>query len=201
MSGRLFVFILAALILTAVVTAEPLDLITGLNNGQLWAEFHGAGDRAVSGVIGRTGPAPLEVNIPAGTQFWAQAGGRQGQATFGSRPVDLRDRQVARVTLHTCCTNIGLPEATAADLMLPVACPDVRLARLLGLPGLENHPHMAVQTAVWAIANDPRGSEVRRVVRKEPGVGSAAFASEMIAAASDLLRAAGLDPQGFRLFR
>jgi len=201
MSTRICVIALAVLSLTAVCSAAPLDLITGLNNGQLWAEFHGAGDRAVTGTIGRTGEAPLEVNIPAGTQFWAQAGGRQGQTTFGNRPVGLQDVRMAQVTLHTCCTNIGLPEPTANDLMIPVPCPDVRLARLLSLPGLEQQPHMAVQTAVWAIANDPRGSEVRRVLRREPGLGSAAFVGEMIATAANLLQRAGLEPQGFRLFR
>jgi hypothetical protein len=135
MSTRILFIALPALLVTAVCYAEPIDLIAGLNNGQLWAEFRGAGDRAVTGTIGRTGEGPLEVNIPAGTQFWAQAGGRQGQTTFGNRPIGLQEVKVAQVTLRTCCTNLGLPEATADDRMIPVPCPDVRLARLLSQPG------------------------------------------------------------------
>jgi len=202
MSTRMFLLVsVTLLLLPALGHAAPLNLIAGLNSGQLWAEFRGAGDRAVTGTIGRTVDTPLEVSIPAGTQFWAQAGGRQGQANFGGLPVDLTHSTVAQVTLHTCCTNIGLPEATPDDIMIPVVCPDARLARLLSLPGINNQPHMAVQTAVWVVANDPRSAEVRRVLRKEPGVGSSAFAAEMMSAAAGLLQAAGLDPASFRLYR
>jgi hypothetical protein len=70
MSTRILFIALPALLVTAVCYAEPIDLIAGLNNGQLWAEFRGAGDRAVTGTIGRTGEGPLEVNIPG----WRAAG-------------------------------------------------------------------------------------------------------------------------------
>jgi len=191
----------ALLLLASLCLAEPVDLIAGLNSGQLWAEFRGAGDRTVTGTVGRTGDAPLDVSIPAGTQFWAQAGGRQGQSTFGNRQIGLNDVKVAQVSLHTCCTNLGLPEAGPADVMVPVACPDTRLARLLGLPGIEGQPHMAVQAAVWAVANDSRRAEVWRALRQEPAVGSATFANEMVTLGADLMRQAGLTPESFRLFR
>lgn len=188
------------------VNAGSVDLIDGLNSGALWAEFHGAGDRAVSGTIGRTGDAPLVANIAPGTQFWAQAGGRQGQTTIGAVPVDLTGRRVATLTINTCCTNIGLPEATAADTMVPVSCPNPQLAALLSLPGIEARPHMAVQAAVWALANDPRGVTIRRALRAElPRTASqterADFCSQMIALAEDLVRSAGLEPRDYHLFR
>ena len=194
-------FLMAPLLLLAVAcAADPIDLIAGLNQGVLVAEFRGAGDRAVTGTIARTGDEPLTVTIPPGTQFWAQAGGRQGQANIGSRPVDLTDVRVAEVTLNTCCTNLDLPEARAGDVMIPVACPDARMARLLSLSGLESQPHAALQTAVWALANDPRSYEVRRVLRREPGLGASGYAGG-IGTAAGLLRQAGLEPKEFRLFR
>lgn len=196
-----FLIAFSLLFVVAACVAEPIDLIQGLNSGQLWAEFRGAGDRAVTGTIGRTGEQPLDVNIPAGTQFWAQGGGRQGQSGFGNRTIGLRDVKVAQVTLHTACTNLGLPEATADDIMIPVAPHDGRLAQLMGLPGIEQQPHMAVQVAVWAITNNARGYDVRRMLRKEPGVGSSEYATQMLTLAADLMRQAGLDPQTFRLFR
>ncbi|MCE5238924.1 hypothetical protein LLH23_10580 [bacterium] len=201
MSTRIPLILSLVALAAGLCTAEPVDLIAGLNSGQLWAEFRGAGDRAVTGTIGRTGDAPLDVNIPAGTQFWAQAGGRQGQSTIGGRSFGLRDVKDVQVTLATCCTNLGLREATAADLMIPVACPDVRVARLLSLPGIDQQPHMAVQAAVWAIANDARPTAVRRALRAEPGVGCTAFADEMVGLAASLIRACGLEPGDYRLFR
>ncbi|MEN6402132.1 MAG: hypothetical protein ABFD94_09300 [Armatimonadia bacterium] len=188
------------------VTVGSVDLIDGLNSGALWAEFHGAGDRAVSGTIGRTSDAPLVANIAPGTQFWAQAGGRQGQATIGSVPVDLTGRRVATITIHTCCTNLGLPEATAADTMVPVASPNPSLAGLLALPGIESRPHMAVQAAVWALANNPRGVTIRRALRGElPRSSTQAergeFCSKMVALAEELVRSAGLEPRDYNLFR
>lgn len=158
----------------------------------------------MSATIGRNGDVPLEVAIAPGTQFWAQAGGRQGQATIGQVPVDLTGRQVARLTLHTCCTNLGLPPATRADLMLPVPCSDGRMAALLGQPGIAGRPHMAVQAAVWALASDPSRRAVRRALLTEAGVPRQErerFAAEMLAAAADLLRQANLAPEAYRLFR
>ena len=105
-----------------------------------------------------------------------------------------------QVTLASCCTNLGLPEASSDDIMVAVACPDTRLSRLMSLPAIEDRPHAAVQVAVWAIANNPRPNEVRRVLRQEPDA-EAAFADQMIVLAADLVRQAGLEPQEFRLFR
>lgn len=188
------------------VTNGPLDLIDGLNSGALWGEFQGAGDRAVTATIGRTGDAPVTANIAPGTQFWAQAGGRQGQATIGAVPVDLTGRRVATLTIHTCCTNLGLPPATAADAMIPVASPRSSLASLLSLPDIQSRPHMAVQAAVWALANDPRGMSIKRAIRAElPRTSTHAersqFTSEMVALAEQLVYAAGLNPRDYNLFR
>jgi hypothetical protein len=125
----------------------------------------------------------------------------QGQTNLGGRQFGLRDVNSVQVALVTCCTNLGLPDAKPSDLMIPVACPDTRLARLLSLPGIEGQPHMAVQAAVWAVANDATGYRIRQALRREPQVGSPAFAAEMVTTAANLMRQAGLEPKSFRLFR
>jgi hypothetical protein len=65
---------------------------------------------------------------------------------------------------------------------------------------------MAVQAAVWAIANNPRRSEVRLAVRTDPAAGTtneerSRFTDEALSVAADLLQAAGLVPASFRAFR
>lgn len=185
--------------------ATPVDLIDALNTGQVWAEFHGAGDRNVTGTVSRSDERPLSLQIAPGTQFWAQRGQRQGQTTLGSVPVDLTDVKTIRLTLETCCTNLNLPAATPEDIMLPVRCPDARLARVLSLPEIEAKPRLAVQTAVWAIANNPRRFDLRQALRSYPEAGKTSaersrFTDVTLSLAADLLQAAGLDPSAFRAY-
>ena len=90
--------------------------------------------------------------------------------------------------------------------MIPVACPSPLMAALLSQPGITERPHMAVQAAVWAIANNSRALEVRRALRSEPGAGHNSaernqYAEAMLDVARQLLIAAGLEPTSFRLFR
>lgn len=201
MSVRHYVLLYVAICLSSALWgAQTLDLISGLNSGQLWAEFRGAGDRAVTGVIGRTIDAPLDVTVPAGTMFLAQAGGRQGQTTIGPRTFGLRETKIAQITLHTACTNIHLPAPTPQDIMIPVG-PEPRLARLLSLPGIETQPHAAIQAAVWAIMNNASASRVRQALRREPGIHTAEQMAAILGLAADLLRQGGMEPQQFRLFR
>lgn len=190
----------------AAAPSESVDLLQALNSGKVWAEFHGAGDRAVTGTVERAEDGPTQLHISPGTQFWAQASGRQGQTNLGRIPIDLSQDRVAYLNIRTCCTNLGRPPATPEDVMVPVSCPDPRMATLLGLPGVTDRPHMAVQAAVWAIANNPRRSEVRLAVRTDPTAGTTSeersrFADEALAVAADLLQAAGLVPASFRAFR
>ena len=196
---------LSPVVLAATDAPQAVGLLSALDSGQLRAEFHGAGDRMVTGVIARAEDGPQQAVIAPGTQFWAQRGGVQGQTNLGSVPIDLRDRLVAIVSFPTCCTNLLLPAPTPEDVMIPVVCPDSRLAALLGKPAIAQAPHMAVQAAVWAIANDARARDVRWVLlhQKEAGATLAQrsqWADAMVAQAGDLLRSIGLEPASFRLF-
>ncbi len=193
--------ILALLLATVAAFGDPpktVTLLAGLESGDLWAEFKGAGDSAVAGVVSRIGTDPLIVQIDGGTQFLAQAGGRQGQNTLGTLSIDLTNVAIAQVTIPTACTNLGLPPATVTDVMTPVVCPDSRLARLACLPAISTTPRPAAQLAVWALTDNPRPRAVSGYLQEM----SAAGASEvLIRQASDLIVAAGLNPRRFRLFR
>jgi len=197
---------LVAPVLAATDAPPPVELLAALDSGQLSAEFHGAGDRMVTGTISRAEDGPQQAVIAPGTQFWAQLGGRQGQTNLGAVPIDLRDRMVATVSFPTCCTNLLLRAPTPQDIMIPVVCPDARLAALLGKAGITQVPHMAVQAAVWAIANDARAYDVRWVLLHEKAAGAthvqrSQWADAMVAQAGELLRSIGLEPANFRLFR
>jgi hypothetical protein len=192
--------------MAATDAARPMDLLTALDTGQVRAEFRGAGDSTVTGVIERLDSGPTSLEIQPGTQFWAQRSGTQGQSTIGSVPVDLNEQRLAYVSFSTVCTNIGRPAPTPDDVMLPVASPDERMVALLGLPGIRERPHDAVQAAAWALASNPRYYEVRTILATKAGSDVAptirgAYAERMIALAADLVRAAGLEPTQFRLFR
>jgi hypothetical protein len=190
----------------AATSGTTVDLLDALNAGDVRAEFYGAGDQAVTGYVERSAGGPLSLEISPGTQFWAQAGGIQGQTNLGRVPVDLSDTRIAWLTIRTCCTNIGLPAATPDDVMVPVRCPDQRLAKLLGLPQIGAEPQFGVQVAVWALANNPRRAQVWQVVRShemaaEAPEGRDAFAAASLGAGASLLRRIGLEPATFRMFR
>jgi hypothetical protein len=195
-----------AVCLAATDPAQPMDLLTAVDTGQVRAEFRGAGDSAVTGVVERLATGPTSLEIQPGTQFWAQAGGRQGQSTVGSVPIDLNEQRLAYVSFSTVCTNIGRPAPTPDDIMLPVASPDERMVALLSLSGIQARPHDAVQAAAWAVASNPRYYEVRAILASKAGsdataTARGAYAEQMIALGADLARAAGLEPSQFRLFR
>ena len=178
--------------------ARVVELRAGLASGELWAKLHGAGDSQVAGVIGRTGTEPIIAQLNPGTQYQAQLGGRQGQLGLGALSVDLTTTAVAQVVIPTACTNLGLPEPTPKDVMMPVACPDAHLVRLASLPQTQTAPHAAAQLAVWAITDNPRASGVRGYLREMAAAGTP---DELAGTARQLLAACGLDPRGFRMFR
>jgi len=95
---------------------------------------------------------------------------------------------------------------TPDDIMLPVASPDERMVALLSLSGIQARPHDAVQAAAWAVATNPRYYEVRTILDEQGRLGrdsgrSRCYAERMVALGADLVRAAGLEPSQFRLFR
>jgi hypothetical protein len=191
-----------------------VGLLEGLESGAIWAEFRGAGDSAVTGVIGRNTDAPLLVQIPPGTQFQAQAGGgrsgsggsgsRQGMAALGTTNVDLTRVASASVTLPTACTNLGLPEPTASDVMLARACPDDRMASVMTAAGNPQVSRPAVQVAAWAIANDPPLWALQPflgTIVSDQDPEAPAKRQAIVQSAAGLLAEVGVDPAQFRMFR
>lgn len=198
--------------------ARVVELRAGIASGELWAQLHGAGDSQVAGVIGRTGNDPIIAQLDPGTLYQPQSGGlrgqqqggrqaqlgggggggRQGQLGLSSLSVDLTTTAVAQVVIPSACTNYGLPEPTAKDVMTPTVCPDVRLVQLASLAQAQSAPHAAVQLAVWAITDNPSAPRMREYLRE---MRAAAAADALGGTARELLTACGLDPRGFRMFR
>jgi hypothetical protein len=186
--------------------AKSIDLLAGLQSGVLTAQFQGAGESAVTGTVQRTSQdGPDGVTIAPGTFFMAQ-GGRQQNMT-NPRPMmgtNFGSDGTANITVATACTDFGLPAPTASTAMIPGPCPDPRLASLVQAVGRSTASDTAIQLAVWAIANDvamaPIQGYLRRVVpNREANAG--AKRTELLADAADLLRQAGLDPRGARMYR
>ena len=207
-------FCLVLTLLVAVSLSAPLwaegeqmavavNLLEGLRDGRLIAEFHGAGGSSVSGILGNREPGPVMVQIPSGTQFQAQLPGRQGMSTLGSLKVPLQPGQLASVNIPTACTALGLPEPTAEDVMIPRPCPDARLARLAAALDARPVPQAAAQVAVWALSDNPPLMLVQPYLNDQaPGFDLAAYAArrELVQQAAALLGAAGLEPRQFRMF-
>ncbi len=189
---------------TAYGQEGAVDLLAALDRGQIWAQFRGAGPDAVQGMVGRTTYGPSNVSIGPGTQFWGQRGGVQGMTTLGAVNIDLSGQRMARVRIPVACTNIGLRTPTPTDVMVAAPCPDQRMRRLAGVIARRQPPHPAAQLAVWAVANNPPEWQIDRYLREVVGPGQPAVArkrEELVVSAEKLLRAAGLSPIEFRMFR
>jgi len=187
--------------------AATAELLEALDTGGIWAEFYGTGELGVDATIGRNPGGPSFVAIAPGTQFWAQAGGRQGQSTLGWVPVDLSTNAVAHLRIPTACTNINRRAPTPDDEMFATACPDDRMARLCAGVVTEQDHIDVVQLAVWAVANNPSRRTLQRheadMVDEEitnPQAREAAF-EKLLASTAKLLQRADLDPGAFRMFR
>lgn len=182
---------------------RPVNLLEGLRDGTLWAEFRGTGGASVSGVIGAPPGGPRLVQIPSGTQFQAQLPGRQGMSALGSLHIDLGEQRLAQVIVPTACTNLGWAEPTPDDVLVPLPCPDVRLARLAAVLDLHPTSQPVAQLAVWALSDNPPLALVQPyLVQQAPGFDLAAYAERraIVQQAAQLLGAAGLEPAGFRMF-
>ncbi len=180
------------------------DLLVSLERGEVWAQFRGAGDAAIEGVVGRSPYGPRSLNISPGTQFWGQRPGIQGMTTLGSVNIDLSQRRLASVRIPAACTNIGLRTPTPADIMVPAACPDRRMARLTQVIASRRPPHPAAQLAVWAVANNPAPWQIHRYLHEvvSPEQPDAeAKRQKLLSTAENLLREAGLRSGQFRMFR
>lgn len=187
--------------------AETADLLTALHEGSIWAEFHGTGELGVDATIGRNTGGPNFVAIPPGTQFWAQASGRQGQTTLGWVPIDLSRNAVASLRIPTACTNINRRAPTPDDQLFPEPCPDDRMARLCGVGDPARDDLNAIQLAVWAVANNP---SLRTIGRHEDDLVPAEVTEpelrrrelqKLLDTAAALLEKADLRPTSFRMFR
>ena len=189
--------------LHAEVLGPPVDLLEGLETGQVWAQFWGGGETGVNGLIGRGVGGPREVTIAPGTQFWAQTPGRQGMTTLGGGGVGLGGgMQFRQVWVPTACTNINLRAPTEDDIMVPSPSPNADMTRLTRSLALDIPPQPIVQVAVWAIANDPAPARVRGYLLREARASQGALTVDgIMLGAAQLLERAGLDPTAYRMFR
>lgn len=199
--------LLLALILAAtaaVAQGPPLDLMQGLRSGQLWAQFRGAGDRSVSGVVGNNQPFGQRVSIPSGQQFYAQRPGLQGMMGLGSLQFDLGPQEARPVMLAAVCTALNLPSPTPEDILIPVPCPDPRLASVARVVDLRPVPQPVAQLAAWAISNNPPLFALEGYLA-ETVPGTDYFAAlqrrEVVVQAAVLLADAGVAPAAFQMFR
>ncbi len=183
--------------------AEQVDLRQALQQGEVWVQFRGWGQGAVRGTIGRSAYGPQQLSIGPGTQFRAQRRGVQGMMTLGETPVDLRGRSIAQVIVPAVCTNLGWRTPTAADVLLPVKRPNNRLVGVAVAASQRRVPVPAVQIAVWAVANNPPRADIEcylnEVVAGVPAPPQLEK-SRLLREAAELLRAAQLKPEEFRVF-
>lgn len=183
--------------------AAPVDLLTGLRDGLVVAQFRGAGGSSVSGTLGAAGAEPLQLRIPSGTQFLAQLPGRQGMSALGSVNLNLAPGQLAQVVIPTACTALGLPEPTPEDIMIPFPCPDARLARVAAVLDQYLVAQPVAQLAVWAISDNPPVQLVQPYLMEQaPGLDRDSYAQRqgLLENAAGLLAAAGLPVEAFRMF-
>ncbi|MEA3403066.1 MAG: hypothetical protein U9R79_17625 [Armatimonadota bacterium] len=188
---------------------EPMELLEALDSGTVEAVFYGNGDQSVRGRLRRGAFGPDEVYVAPGTQFWAQQiqgqQQRQGMTTIGWVPIDLSRRAYAYVEIPTACTNYNRPAPTRYDRMVPVPCPDRRMAAVSEYVGRVRPSRPAAQLAVWAIANDPPWDEVAEYLEDHAEGDTEQERAEVVAAyraeAAALMRRAGFDPASFRIFR
>jgi len=205
---RVAVAVMGIAILCAQAGAEPVapavELVHGLQTGQVWAQFWGGGDMGVNGLIGRGDDGPGEVIIRPGTQFWAQTGGRQGQTSLGRSSVNLSGQNYRQVWIPTACTNINLRAPTQSDVMVASPCPNEDMERLSRSLVFSDAPRPMVQVAVWAVANDPRPTDMRlkRYITQQARRSRGALTPpDIIDGAAALLLDARLSPESYRMFR
>jgi len=201
---QMCVVVIAVLVASPLTHAAPVDLLQALADGQVWAQFRGWGQGAIRGTVGRSPSGPQQLSIGPGTQFQAQRQGTQGMMTLGSTSIDLRNRSVAQVVVPAVCTNLGLRTPTAADIFVPARQSNIRLAQVARAIARRHPPHPAAQLAVWAVTDDPLRQDVEpflrdvtRVKRMRPELEK----SRLLQIASELLRAARLNPRQFHMFR
>jgi len=189
----------------AQMDPAPVNLLDALGSGDIDATFYGNGDESVKGRIRRSAFGPEKIVVEPGTQFWAQREGLQGMTTLGWVPVDLTRSNIAYVVIPTACTNYNLAAPTPLDRMNPVCCPEPRMAALAEQVGRAHPPQEVAQIAVWAIANNPQWNEIAGLVEAKVQADSPEERTEAAEAyrvqAVQLLRAAGVNPTRFRMFR
>ncbi len=85
--------------------------------------------------------------------------------------------------------------------MEPFPCPNMDMETLCSLSELPDAPRPAVQVAVWAIANNPTYTRVRRYVREAARDSEGRLSVDSImTGAARLLEATGLEPSEFRMY-
>ncbi len=181
-----------------VIPAGSVFRATG-STGGAWAQYGGPGAYGGGGAYGGSegGRRP---------RFGQGAGGGGRQGMFGSTSTTTRLglANAVRVTIPALCMDLGKPAPTHYDalVLLPPLNPTlIRFAQVLDT----QHPaHPAAQVALWALTDDPPIAGAQRYLLDIiPGTGTALAQQrqELMAAARDVLSAAGLQPTAFSMFK
>jgi hypothetical protein len=169
---RAKVVVALLLLLTAVAFGEKsrtIDLAWGVKTGALSAEFRGAGDARVSGVIRRQGTGPVTVRLPRGTQFTTARPGLQSLVSAQDTSIDLTSGDSAQIEVPTLCINFGKPPPTPEDVVSLGPVGDEGVRRILSLPYVSGVSRAALQIAVWELTDNPSAAAVQPFLRRMGG--------------------------------
>jgi len=139
------------------------------------------------------------------------------RSTRDYRPVGLRPSAVVNWAGHSVsgatarsagyddpgADSCGPAGPTAADVLLPVKKPNIRLASVAVAANRLRFPPPVAQLAVWAVANNPPRAGIERYLNEVVAAVQAPPQLEkrrLLEEAADLVRAAKLKPAEFRMF-
>jgi hypothetical protein len=151
-------------------------------------------------------PLGLRIVVPVGSYF--RSGGKaQDMVSTEAATLDFADRREVNIAVPAVCANFDRPEPDSGTRFSLHSLDDARLRRLLQVIAERKPPHVAAQVAVWAVANDVTRANLDATFRQFGSAGGRwmggvpAAQEADIAAARELVKAAGLDAGRFRLFR
>ena len=166
-----FVFVLTLVLILVVSslgcaaahlpTPTPRGLVIELaeaeETGLLEADILGKDLDWIDLVLESLAPDPLEVTIPLGTLFEAQASGTQDMVVIEESSVFLEmEGSREPVVLRVACANmsLGIPDEEDQFIISRSTVPD-DLLKLLNLPAFQEAGGFVQQFAIWTITDNP----------------------------------------------
>jgi len=142
-------------------TPTPRGLVIGLaeaeEKGLVEADILGRDLDWIDLVLQSLAPDPLEVTVPIGTLFEAQASGTQDMVVIEESSVFLKMQgRREPVVLRVACANMELhiPDEEDQFLISRSTVPD-DLLKLLNLPAFQEAGGFVKQFAIWTITDNP----------------------------------------------